>query len=257
MLFDKIKNSDLISVIKGNSVLKSEFNDRAYYGLIYKISGRCEYTFKNGEKITLGEGNIIYLPVGSSYSVKMLDDVPSSYITLNFSADMCENQPHLFVEHNKDRISNDFEELLLIQAQKREDGVAFKELSLFYDILAELGGCESRSEKEYWIGKIEKSYNYLHENLYKSSLVLDDVPSLSGVSGTYFREIFKKITNESPKKYVTDRRMEYAKKILFDGDFLSVSDVAYAVGYDDALYFGKVFKSYYGFSPKNFMEMFK
>ena len=53
----------------------------------------------------------------------------------------------------------------------------------------------------------------------------------------------------NPKEYVLRERITHAKSILESGDYDSISEIALSVGYNDALYFSKAFKKFYGFSP--------
>jgi YesN/AraC family two-component response regulator len=40
-----------------------------------------------------------------------------------------------------------------------------------------------------------------------------------------------------------------AKAIIESGEFSSINEVAYTVGYDDPLYFSRHFKKYFGIAP--------
>ena len=72
---------------------------------------------------------------------------------------------------------------------------------------------------------------------------------MCGVSDTYFRKIFIAKFGTSPKNYIIEERVLHAKSIIDSGDFTTVKELALAVGYKDALYFGKIFKKHFGMSP--------
>lgn len=72
----------------------------------------------------------------------------------------------------------------------------------------------------------------------------------------YLRKLFKKEMGSTPLEYMTQLRMKKAQTMLTamsTKDF-SVSEVAQLCGYEDPLYFSRVFKKYYGLSPLRFVE---
>lgn len=70
-------------------------------------------------------------------------------------------------------------------------------------------------------------------------------------SAEYLTRLFKNEMGMTPRQFLTDRRLENAASslALMDGS-LSVSQIARQCGFNDALYFSKVFKQRYGVSPK-------
>ncbi len=96
---------------------------------------------------------------------------------------------------------------------------------------------------------IEPAVEHLKKHIYDTGLSIDDLHKLCGVSNTYFRKIFIMKFGMSPKNYVIDKRMVYAKSIVDSGEFQSVKQLSLTVGYSDPLYFSKVFKKHFGVSP--------
>lgn len=70
---------------------------------------------------------------------------------------------------------------------------------------------------------------------------------------TYFCEYFKQQTGETVLDYVTRQRMEKAKELLAD-PLAKLQEVSVKVGYQDAKYFGKLFKQWAGVSPSRFRD---
>ncbi|MFI3170611.1 MAG: AraC family transcriptional regulator [Faecalibacterium sp.] len=75
----------------------------------------------------------------------------------------------------------------------------------------------------------------------------------------YLKKRFRKEVGTSPQQFLISIRLSHATKLLAQStpdDKLSISQIAYACGYDDPLYFSRAFKSHYGSSPKAFyLEM--
>ena len=66
----------------------------------------------------------------------------------------------------------------------------------------------------------------------------------------YLRRIFKASFGKSPAAVLKETRMAAAKKLLEEGD-MQIQQVARSVGFEDASYFSKCFKQYYGYSPSD------
>ena len=63
--------------------------------------------------------------------------------------------------------------------------------------------------------------------------------------------LFKKEVGISPHKYITDVRIRQAKYLLEYSD-LNINEVSVSVGFEDALYFSRMFKKYTGVSPQKY-----
>ena len=53
-----------------NRVQKCEYPlGREHYGLVYVLSGRAEYRFSTGKRITVADGNVLFLSPGAAYLI--------------------------------------------------------------------------------------------------------------------------------------------------------------------------------------------
>lgn len=77
---------------------------------------------------------------------------------------------------------------------------------------------------------------------------LDEVCEALHVSKYYLSHVFKRHAGVSPMKYLTERRIAYAKKLLSE-TALSAGEVGEACGYRDRAVFFKAFKRETGMSP--------
>ena len=71
------------------------------------------------------------------------------------------------------------------------------------------------------------------------------------MSEGYLRALFQEKRGMSPKKYLNAIRLSEAKQLLGQTS-LSVSEVAYAVGFTDPLYFSQFFRKGTGLSPREY-----
>jgi AraC-like DNA-binding protein len=74
------------------------------------------------------------------------------------------------------------------------------------------------------------------------------------ISPTYISRVFKAETGESPINYLIKLRLERAKTLLENDPTITVKAAANQVGYNDAYYFSKLFKKYYGAAPSAFLN---
>ena len=88
---------------------------------------------------------------------------------------------------------------------------------------------------------ISEAKNIVRDEYTDADLSLDTVCSKLGVSNSYFSSIFKKEVGISFITYLTDYRMQQAVHLMLEH-----------VGYEDANYFGYVFKRKYGMSPSKY-----
>jgi AraC-like DNA-binding protein len=56
----------------------------------------------------------------------------------------------------------------------------------------------------------------------------------------------------SPAFLIKNQRMNKALELLKQGE--NISEVAWSVGFDSPAYFGKVFKTHFGFTPSEAQE---
>lgn len=88
---------------------------------------------------------------------------------------------------------------------------------------------------------------YINLN-YNKNITLDCLAKKFGYSKSRFSHIFSTETNTTPIKYRNEIRLKTASEMLKSTN-LNITDIAVSCGFDDALYFGKIFKKRYGISP--------
>ena len=238
----------IVSSFKKKSKPYGRIQDRMTHGFLFKIKGTSQYFFET-ETVTVREGEVIFLPRGSTYSYVNTPPDDSLYMSINFQATL--DSPTVRVYpleyfHGTKYLLDSFSELLKFGT----DADRYQCLSAFYEFLAYVARMEQRgdlTEGRYRV--IEPGVECLKRQLYDPDLKLDRLHRLCGVSDTYFRKLFSSRFHMSPQEYVTAERLSHAKSILESGDFESIREVASQVGYRDPLYFSKAFRRFYGYPP--------
>jgi AraC family transcriptional regulator len=88
-------------------------------------------------------------------------------------------------------------------------------------------------------------------NHYSEPLSLDDIADTAILSKFYFSRVFRSVTGTSPGRFLTAVRLYRAKNLLLETS-LSVTDIAYHVGYNSLGTFTTRFTRSVGTSPARF-----
>ncbi|SCW53371.1 iron complex transport system substrate-binding protein [Paenibacillus tianmuensis] len=98
---------------------------------------------------------------------------------------------------------------------------------------------------------VEHALDYMHA-AYHEDITVDKLAAKARLSRRQFTELFRKLTNRSVSGYLTDLRIQEAKKLLLAGGQLSY--IAQTVGYRDEFYFNRRFKQIVGQSPRQYAQ---
>lgn len=150
-----------------------------------------------------------------------------------------------------DRVRPENLDELLIRAERlfqmKDPGGMLKEYQEAMSLLLiRIGPKDDRS------GIISEIKNVV-ELEYRKDIGLDYVADQVNLSPAYVSYLFKKETGQTLVKYITDKKMDRAKKMLGDRN-LKVMQVAKSCGYENQSYFNKLFKNYFGVTPKQYRE---
>ena len=98
----------------------------------------------------------------------------------------------------------------------------------------------------------EAAKNYIEKHLHEDISIEQLCKDLK-IGRTKLYEVFRNEMKMGISKYILRRRMHRAKKLLKTTD-LSISEIAYNVGFSDYNYFSRVYKKIYGKSPRQYRK---
>ena len=100
--------------------------------------------------------------------------------------------------------------------------------------------------------RIKLILNYIHEH-YGEKISVDDLANLLNISKNTCFRLFKKYLSKSPTEYILDYRINKAATFLLHSN-KNIISIALECGFENASYFGKVFKEKTGFSPLKYRK---
>lgn len=98
--------------------------------------------------------------------------------------------------------------------------------------------------------RIAQSIAYMKQHLDQSTSVAS-FAALANLSESHYRSLFKNQTGYAPMDYFIRLRIHKACQVL-DTTNMSVKEVAGLTGFQDALYFSRIFRIVVGLSPANY-----
>jgi signal transduction histidine kinase/DNA-binding response OmpR family regulator len=99
---------------------------------------------------------------------------------------------------------------------------------------------------------LEKVSTFIENNIDNAQLGVDLLADKMALSSSQLARKLKSITGMSPAFLIKNQRMNKALELLKQGE--NISEVAWSVGFDSPAYFGKVFKTHFGFTPSEAQE---
>lgn len=221
-------------------------NCRRSHGFIVKIKGETEY--RSEDRVwTLSEGQVLFVERGSSYYIREITPGYSFIVNFESEVDFGQSITRLALREGADIAPN--AEKMYRYWQK---GSIYGALSSLYAILSKLA-----TESDGYISPrdrilLEPVVDYLNEHISDPELNMEQLKVLSNVSDAYLRRVFKRRYGIAPAGYVIRERLRLACQLLVSGEESSISEIATAVGYRDALYFSRIFKKQMGVSPTDY-----
>jgi two-component system response regulator YesN len=99
---------------------------------------------------------------------------------------------------------------------------------------------------------VKKTCRYTLEHI-GADLTIQSLAEALSLHRSYLSEVFKQQTGQRVSDYIIMVKLEWAKKLLWDGQLLTCQ-IAERLGYQDAEYFSRLFKKYTGVAPSRYKK---
>ncbi len=99
---------------------------------------------------------------------------------------------------------------------------------------------------------IERALEFMNEH-FCQNITLEQIADHVYLSRIYFHKLFVAATGRTPYKYLLERRLAHAQKLLMTTD-LSVGEITRECGFSSQSYFNQVFRRELGCTPKGYKK---
>ena len=234
-------------------------NGRGDYQLLYVASGKVHFIFDNTERIIPKGNMVLFRPGETQIYYLYAADKPETYWVHFTGSDvdllldyyrMPKNENVFFTGTSPDYqwlFRQMIQELQLMRVNY-EDLLNMNLRHIFLIINRYL--VEGNKVGTEMLDEVEKAAHYFNEH-YNETIVIEDYAREHGMTANWFTQSFKKITKFTPLQYIVSLRITNAMIMIETTDY-NVSQIAAAVGYDNSLYFSRIFKNRTGMSPTEY-----
>lgn len=242
---------------------KKESANAIDYVLVYCVKGEgwLEY---NGRKSKVAEDQFFILPQGVPYAYGSSKGNPWSIYRISFNGrkagyfskgfDAPRNMPNNSQSRFKNKIDL-FEEMFDALQKEISTEQLLYTTSVFFHFLGTIkcsGQDTGETESTRKNSLIDAALGFMQGNLHKP-LSLKSIAEHANLSVSYFSRLFIAQTGIPPSRYLTLLRIKKACHYL-EGTNMKVNQISPLVGFDDPLYFSRLFTSHLKLSPTQYRE---
>ncbi len=126
-------------------------------------------------------------------------------------------------------------------------------LQLFILIHRQLSKEQIR-KNEYLDREMELAIQYFHSH-YNTEINIENYAVSRGMSISWFIRCFKQYTNTTPMQYLVSIRITNAQVLLETTNY-NITEIGRIIGYENPLYFSRIFRKQKGISPSEYRKQF-
>ena len=229
---------------------KVHWHRHDYWELVYCTGGQGAFQFENGTTIQYMAGDAVVIPPHERHTNVSTQGFTNIYLTMEDP--MFPHRGVFRVNDEEGNLKHAFTQAkfyYLADINKRELVLsALGDLIVSYMLVY-------RSRNEF-SAPVDRIRTLILRNFTSPDFALDEAVRDMPFHYDYLRKLFKKEMGVTPLAYMTSLRMKKAENLLssmYNKEY-SMAEVARMCGYEDALYFSRVFKKTFGCSPSNFQQ---
>lgn len=237
---------------------------RLDYQIIYIASGKAYFHFDTPENETIvPAGNVVLFRPKEFQKYEYYGKDKTEVFWIHFTGSDVKNILRKYGFADKQRVFS--------------VGTSLEYERIFKRIISELQKCQSDYEEmlmlllrhllivfnreltrehvlknEYMDREMELTVSYFSTN-YNLDINIEEYASSKGMSVSWFIHNFKKYTGETPMQFLTSIRITNAQ-ILLETTTYSVNEISRIVGYNNPLYFSRIFHKRKGYSPQQYRK---
>lgn len=230
-----------------------ELNCSAEFTVLQSIEGECEIIVNSGESIRLSERGVLLIP---SYRLVRVIHTPGKSgnrckelrLSMNVITDGCQmedvfNFPTVLPPEENEKV------FVLVNTIRDNENV-FRTYSNLYRLLELILKYSEVKKEKYFL---KDAYEYVISNCDKQIRVPELADAL-GVSEPTVYRMFSQVAGCTPIDYINTYRLGKAHRMLGSENGMKIKEIALACGFEDQLYFSKIYSKNYGRSPREYRK---
>jgi AraC-like DNA-binding protein len=234
------------------------------YILIYCVEGFGWFEI-DGTRQKVSADHFFILPKGKAHSYGSNSNSPWTIYWIHFDGEKADyfslgfNKPTPVIPEKDSRIKERlylFEEIYsTLKNGYSKSNIEYSISSLFHFLgsLKFLSAYrESLSLKQSERNFIDDAVHFMHENIHKK-LTLKDLANYSKLSTSHFSALFQLKTGFSPLNYFSQLKIQQSCHYI-DFTDMKINKICIMMGFDDPLYFSRVFTKIMGISPTEYRK---
>ncbi len=236
-------------------------NGRGDYQLLYVASGKAHFYFDGVEKIIPKGNMVLFRPRETQIYYLYASDKPETYWVHFTGSDVDLLLDYYQMPHDENVFftgtSPDYQWLfrqmiqeLQLRRANYEDLLNMNLRHIFLIINRYLK--EGKNIGTEMLDEIERATHYFNEN-YNQPIIIEKYAEEHLMTPGWFIQNFKQITKSTPMQYIISLRITNAMNLIDNTEY-NMTQIASAVGYDNSLYFSRLFKKYTGMSPSEYKK---
>ena len=235
---------------------------RIDYQLLYVASGQAHFWFQGEEQIIPAGHMVIYYPKETQNYVYYGKDQTEVY-WVHFTGNDVKNilrrngitdNTHVIYSGTSLEYARIFKQMILELQQCQvdyEEMLSMLLQQIFISLHRQMTK-ERKIKNEYLETEMELATQYFNAN-YNTAISIEDYATSRGMSISWFIRSFKQYTGCTPMQYIVSLRITNAQ-VLLETTSYNVKEIGLIVGYDNPLYFSRIFSKQKGVSPKEYRK---
>lgn len=255
-----IESCGVYRLIRRPAMITTRPRGRKDYQLLYIFTGKVEFMLDGGPLILSAGNMVLYRPYEPQNYIYRLEDNPEVY-WIHFSGSDAgrlldeagfKDSNRIYVGGAAYYAQTFLQIIHELQVQRKwfDELIAVAFRHMLLTIKRQLW--EQQNHHEKITKEVENAIHYFHEN-YAKPINIEEYAASQHMSISWFIRSFRQYTGVPPRQYIIMIRIAKAKELL-DGSDCNINEISAMVGYENALYFSRIFKKQEGISPLTYKK---
>ena len=243
-----------------------------YNYILYIVTGKKIF-YTNTRSLLLTKGTAVFVKKGACIIEKVQGEVlclMAFFIPDNYLRSFLFENRALLTKEKNNTLENDLvislevNEMMLAYYEsvipyfhmpiKPSEGLLeLKFRELLFNVIGNPANTELNSFLHTLVSTQANNIQRIIEANFCYNLALDDYAKLCNRSLSSFKRDFYKLYGESPARWILNKRLAYAHKLLCNSNN-SIVDISFESGFENSTHFSHVFKRSFGISPLKYRQ---